>query len=43
MRRLDEFRAPDGYVHVLVPSLDKRSPYRSEYEQKGIYSIPKSE
>lgn len=42
MRNLDEIRAPDGFVHILVPSLDKRTPYRSEYEQKGVY-LAKSE
>ncbi len=43
MRRLDEFRAPDGYVHMLIPSLDQRSPYRHEFEQKRHYAIPRSE
>jgi cysteine synthase len=42
MRKFDQLRASDGYVHVVVPSMDKRTPYRSEYEQKGIY-LPKSQ
>ncbi|HVB19739.1 MAG TPA: pyridoxal-phosphate dependent enzyme [Candidatus Paceibacterota bacterium] len=42
MRTFDEVRAPDGFVHILVPALDKRTPYRLEYEQKGVY-LPKSE
>ena len=37
LRLLDEVRAPDEYVHMLIPSLDDRRPYRSEYEGKGIY------
>lgn len=37
MRRFDEFRASDGFVHILVPSLDTRDPYREEYAEKGIY------
>lgn len=42
MRKFDELRGSDGFVHILVPSLDKRTPYRAEYEQKGIY-LPHSE
>lgn len=36
MREFDSLRAPDGFVHIVIPSLDTREPYRSEYEQKGI-------
>jgi cysteine synthase len=42
MRTLDRIRAPDGFVHVLTPSLDTRAPYREEYESKGVY-LPESE
>lgn len=42
MRKFDELRAPDGFVHIVVPSLDTRTPYRSEYEDHGIY-LPESE
>lgn len=42
MRKFDELRALDGFVHILVPSLDTRAPYRSEYEEQGIY-LPNSE
>ncbi len=37
MRLIDKYRAPDGYMHMLIPSLDDRRPYRSEYEEKEIY------
>lgn len=37
MHKLDRYRAPDGYVHILVPSLDTRTPYRAEFEKAGIY------
>jgi cysteine synthase len=37
MRRENEIRAPDGYIHVASPSLDRRDPYREEYAQKAIY------
>lgn len=37
MDRLGEFRARDGFVHVAVPVLDTRDPYRAEYEKRGIY------
>ncbi|HVW82636.1 MAG TPA: pyridoxal-phosphate dependent enzyme [Candidatus Paceibacterota bacterium] len=37
IRTLDAIRAPDGFVHVLTPSLDNRRPYRKEYEEKGVY------
>lgn len=36
LRKLNQFRAPDGYVHVLVPSLDQCWPYREEYERMGF-------
>lgn len=36
LRKLNLFRAPDGFVHVLVPSLDQCWPYREEYERMGI-------
>lgn len=37
MHRLDDLRHDDGWVHVLVPSLDTREPYRTEYAERGIY------
>jgi cysteine synthase len=37
MRKLDKYRAADGDVHILVPALDKRTPYRSEFERMGFY------
>jgi len=37
MHRFDDLRAPDGFVHVAVPSLDTRDPYRDEYGRRGIY------
>lgn len=37
MRKLDKYRAADGDVHILVPSLDMRVPYRAEFEKAGIY------
>lgn len=40
LRKLNQFRAPDGFVHVLVPSLDQCWPYREEYERMGI-ALPK--
>jgi cysteine synthase len=36
LRRLNRYRAADGFVHVLVPSLDLCWPYREEYERMGI-------
>lgn len=36
LRILNQFRASDGFVHVLVPSLDMCWPYRAEYERMGI-------
>jgi cysteine synthase len=42
MRTLDTIRAPDGFIHLLTPSLDDRRPYRKEYEEKGVY-LPESE
>ncbi|MBI2409538.1 pyridoxal-phosphate dependent enzyme [Candidatus Kaiserbacteria bacterium] len=41
MRLLDTIRAPDGFVHILAPALDKRGPYRSEYgDRKILFSSP---
>ena len=40
LRTLNRFRAKDGFVHVLVPSLDGCWPYRNEYERMGI-TLPK--
>lgn len=37
MRKLDRYRDPAGDLHILVPSLDTRAPYRTEFEQEGIY------
>lgn len=37
MRKLDRYRAKDGYVHILIPALDMRTPYRAEFEKTGIY------
>lgn len=37
MRKLDAYRATDGDVHILVPSVDMRTPYRAEFEKAGIY------
>lgn len=34
---IDRYRAPDGDVHILIPSLDGRDPYRAEFEKMGIY------
>jgi cysteine synthase A len=42
MRKFEELRAPDGFVHIIVPSIDTRAPYRPEYEEQGIY-LPNSE
>jgi cysteine synthase len=42
LRILNRFRAEDGFVHVLVPSLDLCWPYRAEYERMGIH-LPGSE
>lgn len=39
LRMLNRFRAKDGFVHVLVPSLDLCWPYRDEYQRMGI-SLP---
>jgi cysteine synthase len=36
MRKFDKIRAPDGLVHIAIPVLDTREPYRHEYQQKGI-------
>ncbi|HET9641590.1 MAG TPA: pyridoxal-phosphate dependent enzyme [Candidatus Paceibacterota bacterium] len=43
MRQLDDFRGGDGYVHIAVPAVDERTPYRDEFEEKGFYGIPKTE
>lgn len=43
MHKLDAVRAQDGFVHVLVPSLDKRAPYRAEYERNGVYLLANSD
>lgn len=37
MRKLDKYRAADGDVHILVPAVDMRTPYRAEFEKAGIY------
>lgn len=37
MRVLDEYRADDGMVHILAPSMDTRDPYEAEYAEKNIY------
>lgn len=37
MRKFDELRAPDGYVHIVIPSLDKRDLYPEEYRAKGLW------
>jgi cysteine synthase len=36
MHRLNELRH-DGWVDILIPSLDTREPYRTEYANRGIY------
>lgn len=37
LHRLDEYRAPDGFAHIAVPSMDMRMPYRKEYEDRGFF------
>lgn len=36
LRKLNRYRAKDGFVHVLVPSLDLCWPYREEYGRMGL-------
>lgn len=37
MRVLDQYRADDGLVHMLAPSMDTRDPYEEEFAKKNIY------
>lgn len=37
MRKFDELRAADGFVHMLVPSLDRRDPYLVEFEERFLF------
>lgn len=37
MEILDKYRAQDGFVHIVIFSLDMRDPYRAEYKKRGIY------
>lgn len=37
LHQLDAYRGPDGIVHIAVPSMDMRMPYRKEYEGKGVF------
>ncbi len=40
LRKLNRYRAKDGFVHVLIPSLDLCWPYRAEFRRMGI-RLPK--
>lgn len=34
------YRAADGYLHIAVPAMDMRDPYREEYGERYIYFGP---